>query len=185
MIDLKCRCSAETFMSGDVAIINVSAKRNQSLHKSHSTNDNELNQAQKDSSDLVLAQIHGHMHVDNRWLKLSNKLISQTMQYTLPSTIEKTDSLPIDPALGSSQGYLSFPLFMSSRLTLSLDTLLQSGVILEWTLPEDMIPSYKGRAIIVNYYVSINVQFPANSVWLHFPLSIKSKLKSEIAPFIR
>ena len=99
---------------------------------------------------IIYAQIHGHVNSDFRWIKTSRKINDYFVQPALPS-IEKIQYSPNDPAIEMMNNHTSTCMFCTSRIALSPTHIFEGGLLLEFEIPCDVIPSYRGLSAIVNH----------------------------------
>jgi hypothetical protein len=121
------------------------------------------------NSLLMFAQIHGHIFVDFKWTKgeihLSD-IVSDESGHILH--IDHPHSLPGDP----SHQQPSLCTLTSTRTPISPTQLLECGVFVDSLIPACVFPSCKGRAVTIQYYLSIAVQSSTMTKTFHFPLTV-------------
>jgi hypothetical protein len=131
------------------------------------------------SNTVFFVQIHGHIQVNDRWLKMNDKLSSIFLDNddTRP-LVEHVQVLPADPR-SDRNITTSASFFASSKVPVSPYHLLDSGVFLEVSLPYQLLSSFKSRSMNVDYYVSLYIQSLSYQKNFHFPITIHSRGTSQ------
>jgi hypothetical protein len=85
---------------------------------------------------VLLAQVCGYIHLDPKWSKSNDKT---------PSFVQ-TPIYPFDHSIQMPQKSVpnSYCIFLTPREVLSTTQINDSGVFLMFSLPIDLIPTYKG-----------------------------------------
>ncbi len=137
------------------------------------------------SGTIIVAQIHGHLQINERWIKLNDKLneiINEDEENRSP--IDHVQVLPTDPKLDRSITS-SCCVFTTSKVPVSPQQLTDCGVFLEFNLPKDLLSTYKSRSMNVDYYVSVYVQNISLQKIYHFPFIVHSAGTSLIPYYTR
>lgn len=132
------------------------------------------------SNTVIFAQIHGHIQINDRWLKSNDKFANTFVDSEeLRPSVDQIQALPTDPR---SDRIItnSTCIFASSKVPVSPLQLFESGVYLEVKLPSDLLSSFKSRSMNVDYYISINVQSLTYQKTFHFPITIHSPGTTQI-----
>jgi hypothetical protein len=157
---MECFLASEVYIAGKVALILVKTI----------DSDTSLFNA------TVFAQAHGHINADLRWFKSTTKMNDLFLQLQQQSTnmIEKYHAPRADP-LSSSNSATSC-IFATTRIPISPSHLTsENGSFLEFFLPIDIIPSFRGLCVNINYYLSIEIQQPLFTKFIHFPFTVVGK----------
>lgn len=149
MNHIQCFTSGECLEPG-TAVIFVTAE-----HSEHLLN------------STVFAQVHGHVNVDLRWLTSSIKL----SDVFIVSPQDPAVHFSSDPVPAGVQN-TSSPIFTTSKVPLSPTSLIKNGVLVEFSIPKDILPSFKGLVASITYYITITVQSPEHSQSMHFPITL-------------
>jgi len=123
--------------------------------------------AQIISSSSLFVQVHGHLYFNRRWINQdANKVI---VKPTRQIFVDQVTSYPIDPRKDHN-GYTKC-FFASSKVPISAAPLIGQGVVLECELPHGLLPSFKGRAINISYYITLTIQgSSAQTRSFHYPI---------------
>jgi hypothetical protein len=155
------------------------------------------------NNGVLFAQVHGHLQINDRWIKLSDRLdnyvsssshmdgnnsFNNILDGKINDTTENNDievlfrpvvdslqSLPVDPQTDRASAIASVCIFSSTRVPVSCLQLVEGGIFLEVELPPGLLSSYKSRSMSVDYYLSIYLQHLSNQRNYHFPFVVHSK----------
>lgn len=156
MLEITCRVTEEVLYAGDTVIFLL-----------HGT------QFQEIDNYIILAQCHGHIHIDHRWLKLPKKfpeIISE-----IPSnSSDQPSNIPNAPVIFASNKSSdnSACVLTTSKIPLATSQLFKDGVFFEFEIPHDAFPSYKGLCATISYYLTITIQQPEGTRLMHYPFTI-------------
>ena len=157
-MEIQCHVPYESFKAGETALFRIMGIR-----------------SILEQSDLVIfAQVHGHLQVSEKWIKSSGKLLDSSIQENLINSLDQVNALPEDPTptkLRISES-TSKCIFSTAKIALSPFTLVDEGFLIECEIPIDIIPTYKGRGVHVNYYISFFLQSLEKSSRYHFPITV-------------
>jgi len=121
------------------------------------------------ANSSLFVQVHGHVFINRRWFNLDLSKIIRKPERQIYA--DQVHSYPIDPRKDHS-GYTRC-FFASSKVPIAAAPLIDQGVILECELPYGLIPSYKGRAMNVSYYITLTIQgSSARTKSFHYPINI-------------
>ena len=121
-------------------------------------------------NSIVFAQIHGHFSADFRWFK-SNKRIQEIFVDSPMSFMEKIQ-LPESRQAIQSPHHSSHCIFATSRIALSPTHIFEGGTFLEFNVPRDSIPTFKGLCATVSYFLTLFIQRPSSTERIDFPLCV-------------
>lgn len=127
------------------------------------------NRCSKDA--VILAQAHGYIHVDSKWMRGNadlEKLIIQTTQSAVFQKVQIPKSFP----LFSNSTYCTF---LTSKEVIQVSHLCNDGVFLQFELPHDAYPSFKGLSVTIQYLITISIQLPTGTKYVHFPFRVSSR----------
>lgn len=161
MNEIQCHIAGKSYFAG-VAVIYLTS-----------------NSSELFSNATIFVQVHGHIQVDYRWLK-QNIPMSESFApsaYNFDSTHSVDD--PNMPAGMSSSSAL---IFTSSKVPVSPTNLVQKGVFIEFEIPKDALPSFKGLCACINYYASVTVQSTSGTNTVHFPIIVNA-IGSQSKPY--
>jgi hypothetical protein len=155
------------------------------------------------NNGVIFAQVHGHLQINDRWMKLNGKLdnyVTSSCQIGYSDTVNNTadgnrntstdindievlfrpvvdslQTLPVDPQIDRSSAASSVCVFTSTKVPISCLQLVENGIFLEVELPPGLLSSYKSRSLSVDYYLSVYLQYLSNQRNYHFPFVIHSK----------
>lgn len=100
---------------------------------------------------VLLAQASGYISVDPKWVK-SN--------YGSSVNFVQTPGIPFDQSI--SMPYASVHntscIFITPKEVLSANQMSEDGVFLVFSLPGNLIPSYKGLSATVTYSITLTLQ---------------------------
>jgi len=114
---------------------------------------------------VLLAQVCGYIQLDPKWSKSNDKT---------PSFVQ-TPVYPFDHSIQMPQKSVpnSYCIFLTPREVLSTTQINDSGVFLMFSLPIDLIPTYKGLSGSVSYSLILSLQSPGNSFkQIRFPITV-------------
>lgn len=136
------------------------------LSKDYEHNEIVVNYLLKSS---LFVQVHGHIYGNRRWINFDlAKVIKKPERQIF---IDQVNNFPQDPRKDHN-GY-THCIFASSKVPISPKPLIGDGVILECELPNGLLPSYRGRAANISYYITLTVQGPEpHSKSFHYPIQI-------------
>lgn len=120
---------------------------------------------------ITSIEFHGHIVGNLRWLKDAKFFETWLSTERPPETIlDQVYKLPIDPSLKEKSGsdFRRRCIFATAKITVSPIVLHESGLLVEIDLPKEMIPSYRGRSVQVNYYLTVSMEKSSISKRLHF-----------------
>jgi hypothetical protein len=129
---------------------------------------------------IMFAQILGYISIDFRWIN-SSKNIKDHFLDASAASIEKIHLPSIDP-LPVMPNHASCCVFSTSRIAISPTHIYEGGTFLEFDIPHDALPSFKGLCATVSYFLTINVQFPTTTETLTFPFFVQG-VGSPTLPF--
>jgi len=129
---------------------------------------------------VVLGQVHGHVAVDTRWVKIPSDLFQNALEFALP---EQNVHLPRAPApLAASSPCV----FLTPREVISPSQLEDAdGVYLQFDLPLDVLPSFRGLCALVCYSICITVQTPVETRQLFYPFNVIGRGTKSIPHLIK
>jgi hypothetical protein len=130
------------------------------------------------AKSTVSAQVHGHISADFRWLRSSKKL-EEFFLDPPTSSIEKTHLTAADP-IPLAANHASYCIFSTSRVAISPSHIAEGGTFLEFEVPADALPSYKGLCATTTYYVTIFVQYPTHTETVDFPIIVRGSGASTV-----
>lgn len=167
-MELQCHVPYEVFKAGETALFRIVGVK--SL----------LNQ----SDVIIFAQVHGHMQLSEKWVKVANKVLDSTIQEHSMTSLDQVHALPNDPTPSkiSLREKASKCVFSTTKIALSPFVLVEEGFLLECEIPIDVIPSYRGRGIQINYYITFYLQSSEKSNTYHFPITINGQ-GSKLVPY--
>lgn len=122
-----------------------------------------------DENSIVLVQAHGHLHADMKWVRLPsgfNSVSDIFSQQTLCRN-EQFVSLPASPWFPNSG---SCCIFVTPKEAVPVSQLVKNGVFLQYGLPINVLPSFKGLSCSIHYFISVTVQLMESVKVLHFPV---------------
>ena len=134
-------------------------------------------------NSIIFAQIHGHINADFRWLKSSKKIQDYFID-PQSSSLEKFQASVVDP-LPVAANHTSYCIFSTSRVAVSPTHIFERGSFLEFEVPGDILPSFKGLCASINYYITLFIQFPASNETIDFPIVITGVGSSSVPYQIR
>eukprot|EP00600_Ochromonadales_sp_CCMP1393_P008402 CAMPEP_0174970814 /NCGR_PEP_ID=MMETSP0004_2-20121128/9624_1 /TAXON_ID=420556 /ORGANISM="Ochromonas sp., Strain CCMP1393" /LENGTH=365 /DNA_ID=CAMNT_0016220651 /DNA_START=313 /DNA_END=1410 /DNA_ORIENTATION=- len=73
-------------------------------------------------------------------------------------------------AVAAASHHTGYCIFSTSRMIVSPTDIFDNGVFLEFGIPIDILPSYRGLCATVNYYLTLTVQHVAETEIMNFPL---------------
>lgn len=152
-MEIFCQFSDEVYLSGKVAVV---------LLRGQNANEDIF-------SATVFAQVHGHINTDFRWMD-SVKNLREIFLDAPTMTFDQVQHSLGDPLVPNNHG--SVCIFATSRTALSPSFLFKRGILLEFEIPSDIIPSFKGLCASVNYYVTVSFRFATSTRVMHFPLTV-------------
>lgn len=131
------------------------------------------------SKSIVFAQVHGHMNIDFRWFQSSKKLQDYFIEPSPLISIDKVQKPGRDPSMAvsssTSSTNTSCCIFASSRVALSPTTIFEGGTIVEFQLPSNLLPSFRGLCGTINYFVTLTVQHAVSKETFDFPISVRGR----------
>lgn len=160
-MELQCHIPYEVFKAGETAVFRIFGVK--SL----------LNQ----SDLIVFAQVHGHMQLSEKWIKSASKVLDLNIQEHSMASLDQVNMLPLDP----TPSKLCFAeksskcVYSTTKIALSPFVLVEEGFLLECEIPMDVLPTYRGRGIQVNYYISFYLQSAEKSSTYHFPITVNGQ----------
>lgn len=168
-MEVQCKVAFESFQAGRLALFYLLG--NVCLHEYHDL--------------LVFVQCHGHVQISEKWIKGSAKLLESIDHTGSSASLDYVATLPADPTPEKNSVALSSSkcIFATAKVPLSPKALSEVGIFVECEVPFDILPSHKGRAVHVNYYLSVQLQ---SNHWIrtyHFPFNLYGK-GSRSAPFV-
>lgn len=100
---------------------------------------------------VLLAQASGFISVDPKWVK-SN--------YSSSVSFSQTPSIPFDHSISMPYPNVqnTHCIFITPREVLSANQISTNGVYLVFSLPGNLIPSYKGLSATVTYSITLTLQ---------------------------
>jgi len=130
---------------------------------------------------VIFAQVHGHLQADLRWVK---KVPSGLFAHTAAFPLEVHVPAPRPPVPFQATAPL---VFVTPREVLSHSALLErNGVVVQFDLPADALPTFKGLCTTSSYNLAITVQPPSSpSVTRYFPFTVVSKGSSAAPSLVK
>lgn len=118
---------------------------------------------------VVIAQAHGHLCADTRWLRFSGRMSDvflNTAAYPLDQRVQNPKPSPPFPQ--------SAPCIFSTPREVVSTTFLEEegGVYLQFDLPRDVLPTFKGLSISIAYNIAIMIQSPSKFDTIYFPFTV-------------
>jgi hypothetical protein len=117
---------------------------------------------------VLLAQASGHITFDLKWVKPSD---SSSICFV------QAPGVPFDQNVQMPQ--MNIPnthcVFITPREVLSMTQIDESGVFIMMTLPNNLIPTYKGLSGVVTYSITLTLQSQGEDVkQMRFPFTVLS-----------
>lgn len=164
-MELKCRFCREVYAAGGLVTAYLSL----------------LEVCIEGADVTVTVQAQGHLHADSRWVKMS------------PATFLNNAAFPLDQSVHSPKVPPSMPataqcIFATPREVVSRSLLLRegSGAYVQFDLPLDVLPSFKGLCVTTNYNIAVTVQSPAlGTKHLFFPFLVTGRGSASIPYLIK
>lgn len=157
---ISCACAEKDICAGEIAVCLL-----------RGLGDQVAEYFPKYENSIVFAQIHGHISADFRWLKTTTMLADV---FTEPPsvTIDHVQNIPVNPAVLSAH-YSTHCIFMTNKVAVAPSHIFDGGVFLEFEMPKDALPSFKGLCSSINYFASISIQHTASTEVFNFPLEVR------------
>ena len=127
----------------------------------------------------IEAQVHGHASIDKRWNGSTasiSRSFSQAFQYPVEANIKI-------PKIATPRDSLSFCVYLTPKVTIPTTCLNGEQYFLQFDVPFDSLPSYRGLCAQVFYALSISyTDHYGETHQLNFPFVVKGT-GSNITPF--
>lgn len=122
-------------------------------------------------NSIVFAQVHGHISADFRWLKTTTKL---TDVFTdLPGImIDNVQNVAANPVVLPAH-YSTHCIFVTNKIAVAPSHIFDDGVFLEFEMPKEALPSFKGLCASINYFISVSIQHTSSVEVFNFPMSMR------------
>jgi hypothetical protein len=115
---------------------------------------------------VLLAQASGFISVDPKWVK-SN--------YSSAVSFVQTPDIPLDQSISMPNAGVqnTHCIFVTPREVLPANQMSTNGVYLVFSLPGNLIPSYKGLSATVTYSITLTLQFHGGNIkQLRYPFNV-------------
>lgn len=122
-------------------------------------------------SAIIFAQIHGHISVDFRWLKTTQKINDVFVDKLGPSL--ENHQLTVSNPVQIAQNHIQHCIFSTSSAAISPSHVFSGGAFLEFFVPKGLLPTYRGLCSSVYYFITLVVQFPSSIETLHYPVFVQ------------
>ena len=144
-MDIVCYACSDHYKVGSIAMLELRCgKESASSSSSESAYSSSLSTIPTISTTLVFAQIRGI--------------------YRQPNTVIPYDSFNVDPDASC--------FFSTLRIALPLSSLFDDGVYIEFDLPKNIAPSFKGVGGSIAYYLIVTVQDSFTTKNILFPFKV-------------
>ena len=146
------------------------------IHAGHLTK-----QTRDPSMTHCYIQAYGHIFVDQKWAKLTNKVQDVYLEKTPGLHLfDENIKVPLlDPSkqTSSSSGIQTSCLLVTQQETVQPEKLLEDGVFVQLELPTNLLPSFRGLTANIIYNVSVVFvrKDLANPKIFAFPFTVCSK----------
>lgn len=125
---------------------------------------------------IVFVQVHGYLQCNNQWIR-SPELIASMMKAAINSELQHFDhnhNRPTHPLLkGKSPAeYSTCCIYSTAKVPISPSAIEDKGAIVEFQVPNNCLPSFKGRSHSIQYFCTVTMQGEEVSKIFHFPVSI-------------
>ena len=115
---------------------------------------------------VLLAQASGCICADPKWVK-SNDGSSVSFINTPEVPLDRSASMP------SANAANTHSIFLTTREVLSTTQMTKDGVFLMFSLPKDLIPTYKGLSGTVTYSVILTNQYQGGNITqIKYPFTV-------------
>lgn len=148
-MEISCRFGREYYQAGGILVAFV-----------RNTDGNYI------QDSVLLAQASGFISVDPKWVK-SNYSSSVSFVQTPDIPFESSISIPC-PSVQNTHC-----IFITPREVLSANQISTNGVYLVFSLPGNLIPSYKGLSATVTYSITLTLQsHGSNTKQIRYPFNV-------------
>lgn len=122
---------------------------------------------------VVSVEFHGHLVGSTRWIKDVRHFENWLTYERVPEMIlDQGHKLPIDPSLKEKNGpeFRRQCIFSTAKIVVSPISVQETGLVVEVDVPKEMLPTFRGRAVQVNYYLTVTMEKSDVQKRLHFPV---------------
>mmetsp|Transcript_24540 Transcript_24540/g.24781 ORF Transcript_24540/g.24781 Transcript_24540/m.24781 type:complete len:448 (-) Transcript_24540:94-1437(-) len=131
---------------------------------------------------VILTQAHGHINFDSRWISTTGNVGNILLQMTQYTTEQKVQ---LPRHFGNNGSSASLCTFITPREVIQLSHLHEDGVYLQFELPYDTLPTFRGLGITISYFITISIQMPNGTNHIHLPFKVCGRGDMSAPQYIR